>query len=151
MMARGHRFQPDPDGITWRVHFQSPSDVVYEYLASPEKRRLYWAESAEEHDGVIHYRFLNGVEDRGRILEKDPGRFFKVEYFGSDVSFELSSCESNGCDMTVTCEHVDASERWEIVAGWVSWLLTMKAAVDFGIDLRNHDTERTWNDGFADN
>ena len=121
------------------------------FLASSEKRRHYWAESAEEHDDVIHYVFLNGIEDRGRILERDPGCFFKVEYFGSVVSFELSPCELNGCDMTVTCENVDEDERWEFIAGWVSWLMTMKAAVDFGIDLRNHDSERTWNDGFADN
>jgi hypothetical protein len=29
--------------------------------------------------------------------------------------------------------------------------MAMKAAVDFGVDLRNHDPERTWFDGFANN
>lgn len=150
-MNQPHRFQPDPKRIIWRVHFRSSPDAVYEHLATSEKRRLFWAESAEEHAGVIHFQFLNDIEDRGRILEYVPGRFYKVEYFGSVVSFELSSCNLNGCDMTVTCENVESGERWEVVAGWVSWLLTMKAAVDFEIDLRNHDRERTWNDGFVDN
>lgn len=26
-----------------------------------------------------------------------------------------------------------------------------QAAVDYGVDLRNHDESRTWNDGYADN
>jgi hypothetical protein len=27
----------------------------------------------------------------------------------------------------------------------------LKAAVDFGVDLRNHDPARTWETGFVDN
>jgi hypothetical protein len=38
-----------------------------------------------------------------------------------------------------------------VAAGWVSVLLALKAAVDFGVDLRNHDPERTWSTGFVDN
>ena len=41
--------------------------------------------------------------------------------------------------------------RSEVTAGWVSVLLAMKAAVDYGVDLRNHDETRTWSSGFADN
>jgi hypothetical protein len=37
------------------------------------------------------------------------------------------------------------------MAGWVSVLLALKAAADFGIDLRNHDPARTWNKGYVDN
>jgi hypothetical protein len=29
-------------------------------------------------------------------------------------------------------------------------LLALKAAVDHGIDLRNHDPRRTWDRGYAD-
>ena len=29
--------------------------------------------------------------------------------------------------------------------------MTLKASVDFGIDLRNHDLHRTWDDGYAEN
>jgi hypothetical protein len=29
--------------------------------------------------------------------------------------------------------------------------MAMKAAVDFGVDLRNHDESRAWNSGYADN
>lgn len=33
----------------------------------------------------------------------------------------------------------------------VSVLLALKAAADFGVDLRNHDRERTWRKGYAHN
>jgi len=39
----------------------------------------------------------------------------------------------------------------EPCAGRVSVLLALKAAVDHGVDLRNHDRERTWVQGYADN
>jgi hypothetical protein len=29
-------------------------------------------------------------------------------------------------------------------------LLALKAAADFGIDLRNHDRQRTWREGYVD-
>jgi hypothetical protein len=112
---------------------------------------MYWAESAEEYDGEIHYVFLNGIEDRGRILARIPDMRFCVEYFGSVVTFELEGTDDNGCDMTLCCERLGADERVELVAGWVSWLMTMKAAVDHRVDLRNHDRDRTWAHRFADN
>jgi hypothetical protein len=33
----------------------------------------------------------------------------------------------------------------------VSGLLALKAAVDFGVDLRNHEPELSWAQGFAGN
>jgi hypothetical protein len=39
----------------------------------------------------------------------------------------------------------------EMIAGWVSVLMAMKAAVDHNIDLRNHDKSRAWRSGFLDN
>lgn len=38
--------------------------------------------------------------------------------------------------------------RWRIHLR--SPLLALKAYVDFGIDLRNRDPARTWDDGFVD-
>jgi len=45
----------------------------------------------------------------------------------------------------------DEELRREMIPGWVSVLMAMKAAVDFGVDLRNHDPKRSWQQGFADN
>ena len=40
--------------------------------------------------------------------------------------------------------------RDELLAGWLNVLLPLKAACDFGIDLRNHDPARTWDRSFVD-
>jgi hypothetical protein len=124
---------------------------VYEALNTDEGRRGYWAESADEQDGKLHYVFLNGIEDTGEILERIPGKFFSAMYFGCKITFKLSQDGSTGTDMEIRAEGIPESERMEVSAGWVSWLMAMKASVDFGIDLRNHDPKRTWLHGFADN
>jgi hypothetical protein len=48
-------------------------------------------------------------------------------------------------------EGVAAEDLAEVSSGWVSVLMALKAAVDFGVDLRNHALNRTWDDGFVDN
>ncbi|NNE99562.1 MAG: hypothetical protein HKN25_11135, partial [Pyrinomonadaceae bacterium] len=72
-------------------------------------------------------------------------------YFGSNVKFTLDDDGSGGTDLTLRCTGVNKDSREEVIAGWVSVLMAMKAAVDHGVDLRNHDASRTWADGFADN
>jgi hypothetical protein len=46
---------------------------------------------------------------------------------------------------------VPEADRVDVTAGWVSVLLALKAAVDFGVDLRNHDPQRSWEHGYAEN
>lgn len=144
-------FQPDVDVLRWKVRFATSPSGVYEALSTNGGRRKYWAESADETDGVIHYVFLNNIEDKGEVLERVPDKRFVVMYFGSRTVFDLSPDGSGGTDMLVTVDNVPKDERMELCAGWVSWLLAMKAAVDFGVDLRNHDPARTWVQGYADN
>jgi hypothetical protein len=77
---------------------------------------------------------------RGRILAAEPRRKFAVNYYGdTEVVFTLFADGAGGCDLTVR----DSSDGAETMAGWVSVLLALKAAADFGVDLRNHDSGRT--------
>lgn len=56
-----------------------------------------------------------------------------------------------GTEVSLLATGVEESIRMEMTAGWVSVLMAMKAAVDFGVDLRNHDPSRSWVHGYADN
>lgn len=126
--------------------------AVYDLIATPSGRRRFWAESAEERDGTIEFRFSNGAAWRGRVLERDRPRHFAVEYFGgSRVAFQLSDDGDGGTDLTLTETGVAPAEWAENHAGWVSVLLALKAVADFGADLRNHDPARSWDAGFVDN
>jgi uncharacterized protein YndB with AHSA1/START domain len=133
--------------ITWRLHLSSPPEAVHRLLATGEGRARFWAESAAETAGRVEFRFPNDLRFSGLILDNDPPRRFAVEYFGEHAAFDLASDGAGGTDLTLT----DTGDDPDVRAGWVSVLMALKAAADFGVDLRNHDPGRTWDHGFADN
>ena len=138
--------------IRWRVHLASPPEAVWELLATDGGRARFWAESAIERDGAIEFEFVNGVTWRGAVLVEERPRMFAVEYFGgSRATFELEPDGRRGTDLTLT--ETGVAEEWEEEnrAGWVTVLLELKAAADYGVDLRNHDARRTWSQGYCDN
>lgn len=145
-------FQPEPGVIRWRLHLQAPPERVYALLATAAGRARFWAEAASEHAGAIDFVFPDGQTWRGRILADQPPHRFSVEYYGgSRTTFELAADGAGGTDLTLTDAEVPEADRAEVTAGWVSVLLALKAAADFGVDLRNHDPARTWAAGFVDN
>jgi len=133
------------------MHFASPPERVYSTLATDEGRASFWAESAVERNGVITFVFPGHSPVDGEILERDPHRHFALRYFGATVRFVLSSDGAGGTELVLDSEQVDEDEHTEVVAGWVSVLMAMKAAVDHGVDLRNHDPSRSWAQGYAEN
>jgi len=65
------------------------------------------------------------------------------------VTFELENDQRDGTDLTITAKKVKSYD--EELSGWISVLLALKAATDFSIDIRNHDVNRTWDQGYCDN
>jgi len=145
-------FPSDADVISWRIHLKTSPETVYRFLATDTGRAAFWAEAAVETDGAIHFVFPGGQIWQGKILAQDPPRRFSLVYYGGSITtFSLSDAGSGGTDLCLTDQGVPPSDRIEVTAGWVSVLMGLKAAADFGIDLRNHDPDRTWEQGFADN
>ncbi len=145
-------FQDDPTLIRWRLHLKSSPRELHRMLATNEGRAAFWAESAIENDGEIEFQFPDGLYWRGRLIENTPPRRFVVEYFGGSITtFELADDGAGGTDLTLTDAGVPEKDRIEVIAGWVSVLMSLKAAVDFNVDLRNHDPQRTWDQGFVEN
>lgn len=144
-------FQPDPGVIHWKLHFTSSPESVFAALANNQGRSGFWAESALEQNGHITFNILNYKPYTGKILACEPPTKFSVEYFGTVVCFTLDSDGNGGTDLNLTATEVDESIRMEMTAGWVSVLMAMKAFVDHGVDLRNHDVSRTWSSGYVDN
>lgn len=141
------------DGVVrWRVHLASPPERVYAMLATDDGRARFWAESAVEHAGAIEFVFPNGMTWRSDVLDDDPPRRYRLRYFaGSETTFDLAPDGAGGTDLTLTDRNVPAADWAATHAGWVSVLLALKAAVDHGIDLRNHDATRAWDQGYCDN
>jgi uncharacterized protein YndB with AHSA1/START domain len=145
-------FQSDTTTIRWRLHLKSSPQAVYQKLSTDEGRASFWAESAVEQDGMIHFVFPNQAEWKGKILENVPPKRFQVEYYGGTIAtFELNPDSSGGTDLMLTDQGIPENDRSEVMAGWVSVLMALKASVDFGIDLRNHNPKWTWDEGYVEN
>jgi uncharacterized protein YndB with AHSA1/START domain len=138
--------------VEWRLHLAASPEAVYDALATASGRAAFWAESAEETDGVVTFMFPNDVTWSGRVVQADRPSTYAVEYFGGSVArFILEPDGAGGTDLALRDEGVADADLDETRAGWVSVLLNLKACVDHGVDLRNHDRTRTWDQGFAEN
>ena len=136
--------------ITWKVKLKSPPEKVYEALATAEGRASFWALEAPERDAAIHFRFSNGWTEVSPVRRAESPSCFELEYFGAPTRFDIVSHEDGGCVLTVSAYDVPSEEWHEVHAGWVSVLLALKSAVDFGIDLRNSEPALSWQAGFVD-
>ena len=136
--------------IRWRMHLPAPPEVVYRALATDAGRAAFWAESAEERDGVILFRFVDGTTHEARVLERRPPRLFALRYFGGVARFGLAPDGQGGTDLLLTHDGVPAREFEETHAGWLNVLFPLKAWLQAGVDLRNHDPRRSWERGYAD-
>ena len=144
-------FQDIKDEIRWKMHFKSNINKVYAALTTDQGRASYWAEETVETDDSVEFTILNYPKYRSKVLQKTPPNDFVLEYFGTWVHFSLVETCDGGTDLNLRVRLFDESAKHEMTAGWVSVLMAMKAAVDFGIDLRNHSTERSWQYGYVDN
>lgn len=136
--------------IRWRMHLRASPERVFAALDSDEGRAAFWARSAVETDGHVLFRFVDGTTYRSKLVERAPPRVLALEYFGGVVRFELESDGSGGTDLLMAHEGVDPDEWTEVHAGWLNVLFPLKAWVQHGVDLRNHDPERSWGRGYAD-
>jgi uncharacterized protein YndB with AHSA1/START domain len=140
------------EDIRWRVRLRASPGTVFEALDTAAGRRRFWAESAEEiAPGQIEFRFASGDCVTGTVIERTPGQCFAVTYFGGSVArFELEPDGDGGTELRLTETGVPREHWRDNHAGWVSVLLSLKAAVDHGVDLRTHDARRTWAAGYVD-
>ena len=133
--------------IRWRLHLAAAPAAVFEFLASDDGRARFWAESAVARADMVDFVFPGGLRSTGRVLAVDAPRLYAVEYFGAPARFALADDGAGGTDLTLEHDLDDV----ETHAGWVSVLLALKAAADFGVDLRNHNPARSWEQGYVDN
>jgi uncharacterized protein YndB with AHSA1/START domain len=136
--------------IRWRLHIPAPPGRVFAALDSAEGRASFWAESAIERDGYIEFRFINGCAHKGKVLERRPPHFIAIDYIGGPARFELTPDGRGGTDLLLTQEGIGPDEWSEVHAGWLNVLFPLKAWVVHGVDLRNHDPGRSWDQGYAD-
>jgi uncharacterized protein YndB with AHSA1/START domain len=140
--------------VVWKLHLTSPPEQVYATIATDEGRAKFWPETSVERDGLMTFTFLSEPKPfTFKVVEKSPSYRFVCHYFGdTTVTFELQSDGRGGTDLMLTETGFPTEmHRQENETGWISVLMNLKAVVDFGVDLRNHDSARTWAQGYCDN
>lgn len=136
--------------IRWRMQIPVPPERVFALLDSDDGRAAFWAESAVELEGQIEFRFINGYTCTSRVLERRPPEVLSIDYMGGPARFDLTADGHGGTDLLLTHHNVSPEEWNEVHAGWLNVLFPLKAWVTHGVDLRNHDPERSWDRGYAD-
>ena len=144
-------FQKKENIIEWKVHFKSPIEKVFEFLNTDKGRSKFWAEETKEEADFIEFKILNYPPYKAQIIEKISNKRLRLDYFGTDVTFDLTQSDYLGTDLYLKAITPNQETKFEMTAGWVSVLMAMKAAVDFGIELRKHNSERSWENGYLDN
>ena len=148
----------DPRSIRSCLHLRSAPPRVYEALSTDAGRESFWVERSRSNAASVelHFpndiRFLSEIESRhAPDAEGMPGMLRMTYLDDTRVTFTLRSDGAGGTDLEV--EHRDVPEAMvaENRAGWVSVLMALKASLDHGIDLRNHDLRRTWDQGYVEN
>lgn len=116
-----------------------PSDV-YRAVSTALGRERFWAVSAPESGGVISFVLADGRTGECRIEQAVQDELYRLRYFGRTLTFTLAAGETSGTELTLGTDDPADPDTWAEV---VSLLLRLKASVDFGVDLRSHDTTRT--------
>jgi uncharacterized protein YndB with AHSA1/START domain len=132
------------------MYIPVPPERVFAALDSDAGRAAFWAESAVEVNGSIEFRFSNGYACASPVLSRRPPELFEIEYIGGPVRFELSPDGKGGTDLLLTHAGIGPEEWSEVHAGWLNVLFPLKAWLAHGVDLRNHDPARSWDQGYAD-
>ncbi|WUJ70991.1 hypothetical protein OG809_38590 [Kribbella soli] len=120
-----------------KVFCASGPNDVYRAVSTALGRERFWATSAPESGGVISFRLGDGRTGECRIEEAVRDELYRLQYFGRTLTFTLTAGETGGTELMLSSS--DPADCAEVV----SLLLRLKASVDFGVDLRNHDEART--------
>jgi len=136
--------------ILWRLHTASPPERIWEMLTTDRGRELFWAETSRSEGDRFTLAFSISVEGECRVLEASPASRFVFTYFGTEVAIDLASDSQGGTDLMLVNSGVPEDDYEDMLPGWLNVLLPLKAAADFGVDLRNHDPSRSWRERYVD-
>ncbi len=134
----------------WKIFLQAPIEKVFAALSTDEGRETFWAEKTIERDGSIDFVFPNGETYKAEILAKTAPVQLSIRYFDAVTTFDLEAA-ADGTTLALNVSEAPEDDWLESYAGWVSVLMNMKAVLDFGADLRNHDPAKSWGQRFVDN
>jgi hypothetical protein len=141
---------PPGEPIRRRMYPRVAPQRVLAALDSNEGRAALRAESAIERDAAIAFRFTNGFESVAPIIARETASRFVLDCMGGVARLELAPDGAGGTELLLTHTGIARDEWHEVHAGWLNVLFPLNARLMFGVDLRNHDARRSWDQEYAD-
>lgn len=138
-----------PEPIVWRLRLAAAPERVFAAWLDPAAHQRFWCEQSQRTESGFRQQFIDGTLGECTILAQENPSHLALRYFGSRVDLRLAGREG-GTDLTLTASEVPPHEWQDMHAGWLNVLLPLKAWLDHGIDLRNHDPLRTWRERYVD-
>jgi uncharacterized protein YndB with AHSA1/START domain len=136
--------------IVWRAALAASPDRVFGFLDTDAGRERFWAERSRAiSPAQFELTFAFGPVAVVEVLERLPPTLLRLRYFGADAELRLQE-DGAGTLLSVSCLCPDPGQWVEFHAGWVSWLLVLKARIDHDVDLRNGRPDRGWDSRFVD-
>ena len=136
--------------VQWRLHCRSSPEAIFELLTTDAGRERFRAERSRSEGNASCSFFRTAPRSAAPSAIRDHPWLFGFRYFGSEVEIGLAPDGEGRTDLTLIDTGIADAEFEEVQAGWLSVLLPLKGAADFGIDLRNHDPDRTWRELYVD-
>ncbi len=143
--------KPSTSYTSWRVNLSAPRELVFDLLTPDLETDPYRASSAGQFDSENGWIAPEGAHLKDATLDLLPPRRIVARYAGGGVAtLDLTDDGRGGTDLRLTDIGQQAEDRTELVAGWVSVLLALKASVDFSLDLRDHDHRTFWTGAYVE-
>ena len=137
--------------FTWRVLINATAADVYRAVSTDEGRAGFWVATSRSTASGITLEFFDGTSWTGRMLRATPDRAVELTYLGGGtVVLEILPVSQSQCIVAVTDRPTNPVDWLANYAGWVAVLLNLKATAEFGVDLRNRDGARSFEQGFVD-
>ena len=138
------------DPIVWRIHLASPPEQVIPLLTTADGLARWLAPVCRQEGDAFVLEHPTGQRLSARLRAVSEPGTVAMDYLDGTATFALAATPEGGTDLTLTHEGFPEEDRGHNHAGWVTALLTLKAALDHAIDLRNRDAERGWSAGYCD-
>jgi len=133
----------------WKINLSSSPQKVFSFWTTDEGREEFWAEKSIKDDNFFNIMFFDGSTTEVLVIsEKMP----KIEliFLRTILTITLNDDGNGGTDLLLNNKNIPAEDYESLSNKWISTLLNLKAVCDFGVDLRNKDNTKNYDNGYID-
>lgn len=135
--------------LFWKMHLKSSPEEVFQYLTTDEGREAFWAYKSIQRDNSFELTHYDGSICEVLTISKTKLKFEFI-YNRTIVAINLIDDGNGGTELLLNNKNIQDDDYEKVSNKWISTLLSLKAACDFKIDIRNQDPSKSYDIGYID-